>query len=148
MNALDKGVPMKKSEMFDGFEDFDQSKYEEESKERWGDTEPYKESMRRTKSYSKADWAKIKAEGESVWERMGGVMDSGQDADSEAAMDLAEEHRAHIDRWFYSCSHQMHGGLAQMYTADPRFAEYFESRHQGLAAFVRRAIEANVLRRT
>ena len=146
IRALDKGLPMDAKERFAGFESFDQSKYEDEARERWGETDSFKESMRRTKSYSKADWVKIKAEGEGIWERMGALLKAGEAASSEAAMDLAEEHRVHIDRWFYRCSSQMHGGLAQMYTADPRFAEYFESRHEGLAAFVQAAIEANGLR--
>ncbi|MDE0229618.1 MAG: TipAS antibiotic-recognition domain-containing protein, partial [Spirochaetaceae bacterium] len=59
---------------------------------------------------------------------------------------LAEEHRCHIDRWFYPCSHGMHRNLAEMYTADPRFKEYFEKRAGGLAVFVRDAIRANAQR--
>ncbi|MGI9626918.1 MAG: MerR family transcriptional regulator [Longimicrobiales bacterium] len=143
LTELKEGVQMNDKTMFEGFESFDHSKYEEEAKERWGDTDAYKESKRRTKSYSKEDWVKIKAEGESCWERMGHLMDAGNEADSEAAVALAEEHRIHIDRWFYPCSREMHGSLGQMYTADPKFTEYFESRHEGLAEFVRRAIEAN-----
>ena len=61
-------------------------------------------------------------------------------------MDLAESHRRHIDRWFYACSPDMHRGLASMYTADPRFSAYFEERHEGLAAFVADAIDANAAR--
>lgn len=143
IRALDNGEPMDKDVMFEGFEDFDQSKYDEEAKERWGETDAYKESMRRTRSYSKTDWAKIKAEGEGVWERMAALMDAGAAADSEEAMDLAEEHRTHIDRWFYHCTHAMHAGVSQMYTDDPRFREGFEKRREGLASFARRAIEAN-----
>ena len=60
------------------------------------------------------------------------------------AMD--EEHRRHIDRWFYPCSHDMHRNLAEMYTADPRFEAYFEKRGKGLAVFVQDAIRANEAR--
>ena len=143
IQALENGRLMDKKTMFEGFEEFDHSKYEEEARERWGQTDAYKQSMKRTRRYSKADWGKIKAEGEGIWERMGALMDTGAEGGSAQAMALAEEHRRHIDRWFYPCSHEMHAGLAQMYTADPRFSEYFESRHEGLAAFVQRAIEAN-----
>lgn len=143
IRAMDNGGPMDKKTMFQGFEDFDPSKYEEEARERWGKTDAYKESMRRTKSYSKADWAKIKAEGAGVWERMAALMDQGVEPESGEAMALAEEHRTHIDRWFYDCSHAMHTGVSQMYTDDPRFKEGFEKRREGLAAFARQAIEAN-----
>jgi len=60
-------------------------------------------------------------------------------------MDAAEAHRLQIEN-FYPCSRSMHVGLAQMYTADPRFMEHYDSRAEGLAAFVQAAIEANAKR--
>ena len=144
--ALENGVPMDTTKMFDGFDEFDPSKYEEEAKERWGQSEAYKESMKRTRSYSKAQWTEIKAEGDAIFERMAAAMASGIEADSDGPMDLAEAHREHIDRWFYPCSHEMHEGLSSMYTADPRFAAFFEKFGAGLAEYVRHAIEANVRR--
>ena len=79
--------------------------------------------------------------------RMAELMAEGARAAGYAAMNLAEEHRRHIDRWFYPCSHEMHRNLAAMYTTDPRFEEYFEKRAKGLAVFVRNAIGANADRR-
>ena len=66
--------------------------------------------------------------------------------EEEAAMDVAEQHRQHISRWFYPCSHEMHANLAEMYVADARFSEHYERRRPGLAAFVRDAVLANGLR--
>ena len=146
LKTLEKGGQVDTKEMFDGFQEFDQKALQEEAEARWGNTESYKESMQRTRSYSKDDWASIKQEGEDIWERMGALMDSGGSAEGSEAMDLAEQHRLHIDRWFYPCTHGQHSALGQMYTADPRFTEYFEKRHVGLAAFVQAAIEANGVR--
>lgn len=148
IQALENGITMDKSKMFDGFDDFDPTKYEEEAEARWGQSDAYKESMKRTRSYSKDQWAEIKSEGDGIFERMAALMASGVEADSEGAMDLAEEHRGHIDRWFYPCSYAMHASLSTMYTADPRFAAFFEKRGEGLAEYVRLAIEANVSRAT
>jgi hypothetical protein len=61
-------------------------------------------------------------------------------------MDLAEKARLHIDRCFYPCSHEMHAALGRMYVEDPRFAENYERRREGLAAYVRDAIAANAER--
>ena len=144
--ALEEETNMDATEMFEGLEEFDHTQYEDEVKERWGDTDAYRESMRRTRRYGKADWARIKAEGEGVFARLARLMTEGEHAAGRAAMDLAEEHRCHIDRWFYPCSHTMHGCLAEMYTADPRFTEYFEKRAEGLAVFVQDAIKANEAR--
>ena len=146
LTALEEGEPMDKAKMFDGLEDFDHERYEDEARERWGGTDAYKESARRTRRYSKDDWTRIKAEAEDVMARLAALLEEGAQAASGAARELAEEHRCHIDRWFYPCSHAMHAGLADIYTADPRFTEYFEKRDEGLAAFFREAILANAAR--
>lgn len=58
-------------------------------------------------------------------------------------MDLAEQHRAQIDRWYYPCDATMHVALAAMYTADSRFAATFERYGEGMAAFLAASIRAN-----
>ncbi len=146
LRALQRGETMDEKKMFEGFEDFDHSPYAQEAEERWGETEAYKESMRRTKRYTKEDWAGIKAEAESVESRLAELLTAGARPDDEEAMDAAEAHRLHLDRWFYSVSHAMHVGLGQMYTADPRFREHYERRVPGLADFVEAAIRANAKR--
>ncbi len=121
----------------------DPGSFADEARERWGHTDAWRESVRRTRGYTEDDWARIRAESDEVFGRMAALMAEGTSPTSAAAMDLAESHRRHIDRWFYGCSPDMHRGLASMYTADARFTEYFEERHEGLAAFVADAIQAN-----
>ena len=146
LRAMQEETEVDRTKMFEGLEEFDHEQYRDEVERRWGNTDAYKESMRRTRSYGKNDWDRIKAEGESVVAGLAGLMAEGVQAADRVAMDLAEEHRCHIDRWFYPCSHGMHRNLAEMYTADPRFKEYFEKRAGGLAVFVRDAIRANAQR--
>ena len=138
---------MDEKEMFEGLEEFDQARYEAEVEERWGDSAAYKESKRRTSRYGKADWARIAKEGDAVVARLAALLSRGGRANGDEAMDLAEEHRCHIDRWFYPCSPAMHRDLAETYTADSRFEAYFEKRGSGLAGFVQEAIRANAVRR-
>ena len=121
IHSMDGGYGMTKEEMFEVFGDFDPREYEEEVEQRWGDTDAYKESARRTKRYTKDDWARIKAEGDENMQRMIAAFDAGAAPDSDEAMDIADEARLQIDRNFYPCSRQMHAGLAEMYIADPRF---------------------------
>ncbi|HKJ02492.1 MAG TPA: TipAS antibiotic-recognition domain-containing protein [Longimicrobiales bacterium] len=130
----------------DGSEAHDRSSYEKEARERWGRTDAYKESARRTRSYKAEDWARIKAEAEDIDAGMAELMRGGETPDGPRAMDQAERARLHIDRWYYPCSHGMHAGLADLYTADPRFAESFDKRAPGLAAFLSAAIKANAAR--
>ncbi|WP_423930400.1 TipAS antibiotic-recognition domain-containing protein [Candidatus Palauibacter sp.] len=120
--------------------------YADEARERWGHTDAWRESVQRTRGYSEDDWARIRAESDKVFGRMAELIADGVSPTAAAAMDLAEAHRRHIDRWFYPCSPDMHRRLASMYTADPRFSAYFEERHEGLAVFVAGAIRANAAR--
>jgi hypothetical protein len=126
--------------------DSDQSQHADEVQKRWGDTPAYKESARRTKKYGDEDWARINALQEAIEASLAEALTAGADADSEQASNLAEEARLHIDRWFYPCSHAMHAGLADMYTADERFKAHYESRVEGLAEYVAAAIKANAAR--
>ena len=63
-------------------------------------------------------------------------------------MDLAEEHRQQISRWFYDCPHEIHAGLAEMYVEDPRFTAHYEKIAPGLAQFLHEAIHANAVARS
>jgi MerR family transcriptional regulator, thiopeptide resistance regulator len=71
---------------------------------------------------------------------------AGSAPDSTGAMDLAEEHRLQITRWFYDCSHEIHRGMGQMYVDDPRFKKHYEEIAPGLAEFVGDATAANAAR--
>jgi DNA-binding transcriptional MerR regulator len=144
--ALEGEETMDTERMFEGFEEFDHAKHQAEAEQRWGHTDAYQESMRRAKQYSKEDWAAVMAVGEEAADRLAALLAEGKAPDGQEAMDAAEEHRMHIARSFYPCSHAMHVGLARMYQADPRFTEHFEKRAKGLAAFVAQAIEANARR--
>ena len=49
-----------------------------EAGERWGETEAFAESKRRTKSYSDADWTRIKAELEKIESDFAATMAAGR----------------------------------------------------------------------
>jgi DNA-binding transcriptional MerR regulator len=134
------GAKLEVATMFDGF---DASEYEEEARERWGHTEAYQESARRTREYGEAEWSEIRRESEEIVRGLVALMRGGEPADGAAARALAERHRDHLSRWFYPCSPQMHRGLGEMYVADERFAQVYEREAPGLAAYFRDAIVAN-----
>jgi len=146
INAERTGVRMTKEEMFEVFGDFDPAQYEDEVQERWGESDAYKESSRRTATYTKADWERFKAESEQIGTDTARLMDEGVAASDPRAMDLAEQARLQIDTWFYPCSHEMHVNLAEMYIADPRFTATYEKIHAGMAQYWHDAILANAAR--
>lgn len=130
-------------QIFDGFEP---KQYETEAEQRWGDTDAYKESMKRTKRYTKEDWQRCAVEQSGVYSDAFQLKQAGKAPDSPEAMDVAERHRLAIDRWFYPCSYTMHAGLADMYEQDSRFAENIDKHGAGLTPFLSAAIRANAKR--
>lgn len=133
-------TPEELKELFgEGFKD----EYQAEAQERWGDTDAWKQSAERTKRYTKADWAEVKAEMESTTSAFVRAKQAGEPPTSDAAMDAAEAHRLHIHRRFYDLDHEFHRGLADMYVSDPRFTKTYEDLEEGLAQYVRDAIHAN-----
>jgi hypothetical protein len=123
--------------------DFDPADHGHEAKQRWGDTAAYRAAARRTARYTPQDWEEIGRESAEIDAAFVALMDSGAAADGATAMDLAERHRAHISKWFYDCSPEIHGALGRMYVADPRFTDRIDATAPGLAAFVSKAIVAN-----
>lgn len=130
-------------QLFDGF---DPNTYEREAEQRWGNTEAYRESKRRTASYKAEDWARYKQDDASLMAELVAALHAGKAPDDPAVMDLAEQHRMLIDRWFYACSKEMHRGLADMYASDARFAQNIDKHGVGLTPFLSAAIRANAER--
>jgi len=140
------GLQMRTEEMFEVFGDFDPAVFEDEVRERWGDTDAYRESARRAGRYAKRDWERIRDEGAAGLAAMVELFDAGVAPDDPRAMDLAEEARLQIDRAFYPCSRERHMTLGQMYVTDPRFTAYYDTHREGLARWFAAAIEANAAR--
>ena len=114
-----------------------------EAEERWGDTDAWQESQRRTARYTKEDWAQVKSQSDAALRAYADAMTAGVPAASEQAMALAEDNRRFISRWFYDCSHTMQRNLAEMYIADDRFRATYDTVMPGLAQYVHDAIVAN-----
>ncbi len=137
------GIKLTKEEQKELFGEGFSEEYEQEAEQKWGDTDAWKQSQRRTSKYTKADWVQIKAEMEAAGTAFVSAMDADLPATSEAAMDAAEQSRLQIDKWFYDITPEFHRGLGDMYLADPRFTKTYEDIKSGLAQYVRDAIHAN-----
>nr|BFD81074.1 MerR family transcriptional regulator [Streptomyces sp. Xyl84] len=146
------GVSLTPEERFDVFGEitFDLS-YATEAQLKWADSDGQRESMARAAAHSKEDWRQLMREAAAWRAELLAAFDDGESADGERAMDLAEEHRLHISRWFTSCPPAMHRRIADDIVADPRaFALVVPPSQQrpGLAAYLGKAVHANAARRT
>ncbi|TYC07114.1 MerR family transcriptional regulator [Micromonospora sp. WP24] len=147
LEARKVNIRLTPEERFEVFGDFDPEAHAEEAEQRWGGSAAYAESNRRVSRYGKDDWLRFKRENEEWGRRIVAVMSSGAPADGAEAMELAEEHRQIIGRWFYECSYEIHTGLADLYLADERFTAHYESIAPGLTAYLSEAIHANAVSR-
>lgn len=143
MEARSMGISLTPEEQFEIFGTDRIEEYQEEAKEKWGDTDAWRESQRRSARYTKEDWVEIKAQADANISAFVEAMRAGEPADSPVAMDLAEEHRRHLSRWFYDCGPEMHRGLGDLYISDPRYLATYDELHPGFSQYVRDAIHAN-----
>lgn len=141
----DMSQPATPEEMFEVFgkDPVEHAAEVTEVRERWGATEAYKESARRTAKYSKAQWQAIKEEADQINADLAAALDRGVPATAPEVTAIAERHRQHIERWFYPCTPELHGTISQMYVEDPRFQATYEAIRPGLAAYARDAWQAN-----
>lgn len=143
MQARKLGIELSPEELFEVFGEDDPGRDADEVVERWGDSDAFRESRRRASQYGKADWERMKAEADDHNRRLVVAFRAGHAAGSPEAMELAEEHRLHVSRWFYDCPPSMHRALGERYVADARFTKTYEDLAEGLTPWVREAWAAN-----
>lgn len=133
LQKLDNQHPMDDQDMKELYETFGEEtmkNYAEEVKQRWGNTEAYKQSMERYKKTTKADLEKYKKDSDIFMKKVAATMDKG--ATSPEFQALIAEHFKSLSMW-YEPNFKMYRGLANMYVDDPRFTAYYEAYAPGLA---------------
>jgi DNA-binding transcriptional MerR regulator len=134
--TIKEGAKMKEQEYFEGF---DETKYKEEARQRWGNTTQYAESQRKWASYSKAEKQHIKEEGGRFAERMVTSNPNAKPDDPDVQAAVGDYH-AYINKYFYTCDIEFMRNLSDMWVQDERFAINYERIREGGAAFARAAV--------
>lgn len=129
------------------FKQFDMTEIEEtkqtyakEVKERWGETEAYEESQKKTGAYSEKQWELITGEGADILKAFGENKEASPE--SEKAQALVKRWQDYITDNFYRCTNEILAGLALMYTQDERFTANIDKNGEGTAEFMSKAIMA------
>ena len=115
-------------------------KYADEAKQRWGDTEAYKESEKKTADYSADKWGDVNAGLNAVLAEFALVKDN-ETPESEKAQLLVKKLQTYITENFYTCTPEILAGLGQMYIADERFKSNIDKNGNGTAEFISEAIK-------
>lgn len=137
INMIKGDREMTDQELFVGF---DEEKYAKEAKDRWGDTDAYKQSIQRWSSYSETQKEKIKNEGGEITTRMVGVHAECKPGD-EVIQKAVGDYLAYLNKYFYTCNAEFLRRLSMMWVEDPRFAVNYERIREGGAQFVHEAVE-------
>ena len=123
------------------FDNTEFEKYKAEVKEKWGNTEAYKQHQLKTKDYSKDKWNGLAGDMDEILSAFAACMKQGKTVESEAAQSLVKKLQEHISANFYHCTDAILAGLGQMYVADERFKNNIDKHAAGTAEFICKAIE-------
>jgi DNA-binding transcriptional MerR regulator len=116
----------------------ERERYAREAKERWGHTDAYRESEKRTRGYGKAEWHEINEEGAAILRTFAGL--AGHDPKSPEVREALKKWQDHISRRYYPCTDEILAGLGQMYAADERFRKTLDGYGPGTAELMSEAI--------
>ena len=114
--------------------------YENEARERYGNTAAYREHEQKTKNYTKEKWAEANDGLMAIFAEFAAWKQSGATADSTEAQSLVAKLQAHITANYYTCTDEILAGLGQMYVADERFKKNIDKYGEGTAEFTAEAI--------
>ena len=115
--------------------------YNTEARERWGNTDAYREHEQKTKTYSKEKWAEANDGLMAIFAEFAALKNSGVTADSAEAQAIVAGLQAHITANYYTCTDEILAGLGKMYVADERFKKNIDKYGEGTAGFVAEAIK-------
>lgn len=131
-----------KGELQMNFKPFDEKEllqYQQEAKERWGNTGAWQQSQQKAKGRSKEDWNQVKEEADAIFQEMALLV--GTDPAGKEAQRMVARWQDYITRNHYDCTREILAGLGEMYRADERFAQNLNRYADGLAEFFAQAIE-------
>lgn len=141
LESLEGGHDMAAKDLYAGF---DNSQYDAEARERWGD-----EAVDR----SNDAWSRLGADGQeahwrenqAIGEGLATCLTQGRAVDDEQTQALVARHFAQIST-FWTPNRESYRGLGQMYVDDERFTATYDAFAPGLAVYLRDAIDAWAVR--
>ena len=116
-------------------------KYDSEVRERWGNTDAYREHEQKIKNYTKEKWAEANDGLMAIFAEFAACKDSGARADSAEAQALVVGLQAHVTANYYTCTDEILAGLGKMYVCDERFKKNIDKYGEGTAEFASGAID-------
>ncbi len=115
--------------------------YAKEAEARWGATDAYKESQKKTAAYDKEKWSELQEGMSDLIRAFGTALSQGRSPQDEAVQTLVRQWKDFISSNYYTCTNEILAGLGQMYVADERFKKNMDRKQEGTAQFMAEAIQ-------
>lgn len=116
--------------------------YSTEARERWGDTDAYREHEEKTKNYTKEKWAGANEGLMAIFAEFAECKSNGFAANSLEVQSLVVKLQEYLTQNYYTCTNEILAGLGKMYVADERFKKNIDKYGEGTAEFASDAIAA------
>jgi len=142
IKKVTKNTSMEDKDLYAGFSNEELDAWNKESKERWGSTEQYKQSVGKYESLTNEQKKQLEKDGDALMREFAASMDN--DPASAEVQALVQRHYESL-RFFYEPTTKMYRGLADMYVGyqgDTRYRQYFEKYDAALPEFIRDAVYA------
>ena len=120
--------------------EFNKNQYESETKQRWGNTEAYRESEEKSARMSGSEKQRILDGMEFIMAEFSKTMKNSFTPESEIAQSLCIKLQQFITDNFYTCTKEILAGLGEMYVLDERFKANIDKNGEGTAEFIRDAL--------
>jgi len=130
---------MEDKNLYGSFTKEEMEKHTQEARQKWGNTEAFKQSQERVKKMGKEGLDKALKEGGKITEGIARQMKEGKTPENSIVQILIDKHYNAL-RAFYEPNLQIYRGLAKAYVADERFKQNYEKVAKELAQFMHDAM--------
>ncbi len=140
IHSMQQHEPADAGKLYGDFTEKEMNDLKEEARQKWGNTEAWKQSQERTKNWTKEDYTRINEANEAIIRAIVQHMEAGLSPESPETQEEVAKQYAHL-RNYYEPSPEMFLGLANMFSADPRFAAYYARFHKDLLPYLQTAMK-------
>ena len=121
-----------------------ENNYKLEARERWGDTDAYREHEQKTKNYTKEKWAEANDGLMAIFAEFAMLKNNEITVNSLEVQSLVGKLQDFITQNYYTCTDEILAGLGKMYVADERFKKNIDKYGEGTAEFAAEGIRIYV----
>ncbi|WP_368499219.1 MerR family transcriptional regulator [Herbiconiux sp. A18JL235] len=142
ITAHERGIVLSDEEQTAAFGPGWNPSWPAEARERWGDSAEWQQYAERSAGRAPGDWKAVADASAAAERALAEAMAAGVEPGSPEADELVERHRAAFSAYF-PISRSKHVVLGRLYEGDPAFAAHYDGLRPGLAAWLRRSIDAS-----